>query len=96
MRYDAYLAGSQLETRNLNPKLYYILFFSVTSGSSVANEIKKPQPSWGESWGFINSIRYPPFPAKGLRDQSELSRFPGLRLPNSHAFPDNVQWLKNR
>ena len=57
---------------------------------------KRPQLLGGKSWGLIDLIKYPPFPAEGLRDQSELSRFPGLRLPNPHAFPDDVQWLKNR
>ena len=62
----------------------------------MAIEIKNPNLLGGESWGLIGLIKYPPFPAEGLRDQSELSRFPGLRLPNPHAFPDYVQWLKNR
>jgi hypothetical protein len=62
---------------------------------SVADYNKKPQPLRGKSWGLVDLIKYPPFPAEGLRDQSELGRFPGLRLPNPHAFPDFfAQWLK--
>jgi hypothetical protein len=52
MKYDAYLAGSKPETRNSSPKFYYILFFSVTSVSSVANEIKNPN-FLGEKVGVL-------------------------------------------
>jgi hypothetical protein len=69
---------------------------SAFSALSAVNENKKPQPLRGKSWGLIDLIKYPPLPAEGLRDQSELGRFPGLRLPNPHAFPGFfTQWLKN-
>ena len=68
--------------------LNFFFDFDSLSAFSAVNENKKPQPLRGKSWGLIDPIKYPPFPAEGLRDQSELERFPGLRLPNPHAFPD--------
>jgi len=86
-----------LPETNLNSETHDSLFFipSVPSVFSVADYNKKPQPLGGKSWGLIDLIKYPPFPAEGLRDQSGLGRFPGLRLPNPHAFPGFfAQWLK--
>jgi len=40
--------------------------------------------------GSFQKQALPPFPSKGLRYKSKPGRFPGLRLPTPHAFPD---WL---
>jgi hypothetical protein len=68
------------------PGTVFCLFPSVVSVPSVAK--KNPNFLGEESWGLGDPKETRPSPRKDFKASDEAGRFPGLRLPTSHAFPD--------